>query len=123
MDIILNAASMVPIYEQLIRQIKASIADGTLAPGTVLPSVRMLAAELSISALTVKKAYDHLETEHIIVTVHGKGSYVADASPALMAEQRQKEIEAAFSDAVAMARASGLTDGDIRQLIGLLLEE
>ena len=123
MDIILNSASMIPIYEQLIRQIKAKIADGDLAPGTALPSVRVLAAELQISALTVKKAYDRLEAEHVIVTVHGKGSYVADTTPGLMTEARQREVESTLSDALARARASGMSTEEIRELIDILLEE
>ena len=61
MQIILNNSSMVPVYEQLTGQIKHAIIDGALAEGEVLPSVRNLSAELRISALTVKKAYDKLE--------------------------------------------------------------
>ena len=61
MNMIINHMSMDPIYEQIIAQIKAQIIDGTLEKGAVLPSVRALAKDLKISALTVKKAYDLLE--------------------------------------------------------------
>ena len=77
MHIIINNSSMVPIYEQIIDQIKSAIIRGELQPDTVLPSVRSLSKELKISALTVKKAYDNLEEEGFTVTVHGKGTYVA----------------------------------------------
>ena len=63
MHIIINNSSMVPIYEQIIDQIKTAIIKGELQPDTVLPSVRGLSKELKISALTVKKAYDNLEEE------------------------------------------------------------
>ena len=63
MHIIINHTSMTPIYEQIVSQIRADIINGDLAPGTALPSVRMLSRELKISALTVKKAYDYLEEE------------------------------------------------------------
>ena len=63
MHIIINNSSMVPIYEQIIDQIKSAIIRGELQPDTVLPSVRSLSKELKISALTVKKAYDNLEEE------------------------------------------------------------
>ena len=68
---------MQPIYEQITDQIKAMIIDGTLKEEEMLPSVRTLAKELKISALTVKKAYDFLEEEGFVVTVHGKGSFIA----------------------------------------------
>ena len=94
MNMIINHMSMDPIYEQIIAQIKAQIIDGTLEKGAVLPSVRALAKDLKISALTVKKAYDLLEEEGLIVTVHGKGSFVSEASKSQMKLARQKETEA-----------------------------
>ena len=74
MQIILNNTSMIPIYEQLVDQIKNQIIAGTLRETDVLPSVRTLSGTLRISALTVKKAYDKLEEEGFVVTVHGKGT-------------------------------------------------
>ena len=65
---------MIPIYEQITGQINAMIMDGRLLEETPLPSVRTLSADLKISALTVKKAYDCLEADGFIVTVQGKGS-------------------------------------------------
>ena len=73
MHIIINHTSMTPIYEQIVSQIRADIINGDMAPGTALPSVRMLSRELKISALTVKKAYDALEEEGVV------GSDVAEA--------------------------------------------
>ena len=72
MHIILNHTSMVPIYEQIMDYMKSAIISGELKPGEGLPSVRALAAELKISALTVKKAYDRLEEDGFVVTVHGR---------------------------------------------------
>ena len=77
MKIIINSSSMVPIYEQIMDQIKSLITGGDLKQNDALPSVRTLAKELKISALTVKKAYDNLEQEGFTVTIHGKGTYVA----------------------------------------------
>ena len=79
MNIIINHSSMQPIYEQIMGQIKDSILLFLLNEDTALPSVRTFAKELKVSALTVKKAYDGLEEEGFIVTVHGKGSFVACA--------------------------------------------
>ena len=79
--------------------------------------VRALAAELKISALTVKKAYDLLEEEGYIATVHGKGSYVKDADPEMMAEQRYREIEEEMELIVEKARSYGMEEEQIVQLL------
>lgn len=121
MNMIINHMSMDPIYEQIIAQIKAQIIDGTLEKGAVLPSVRALAKDLKISALTVKKAYDLLEEEGLIVTVHGKGSFVSEASQSQMKEARQTEAD--LEEAVQKGRMRGLTDEEIRTLFNLIMEE
>ena len=123
MHIIINNASMVPVYEQLIDQIKQEIISGTLQEGEVLPSVRGFANELKISALTVKKAYDRLEEEGFVVTVHGKGTYVAATDWQLALEARKKSVEEDFSLAVDRAKALGLTDEEIREILEILLSE
>ncbi|HIV13694.1 MAG TPA: GntR family transcriptional regulator, partial [Candidatus Pullilachnospira stercoravium] len=94
MKIIINNSSMMPIYEQVVEQIKTMIVRGDLKKDDILPSVRTLARDLKISALTVKKAYDNLEQDGFIVTVHGKGSYVAGAGSDFLQEERKKEVEA-----------------------------
>lgn len=123
MHIILNHMSMIPVYEQIVGYIKSAIINGDLQSGEALPSVRVLAADLKISALTVKKAYDRLEEEGFVVTVHGKGSFVAQTDTALAEEARRREAENVFSHAVETVRAAGLTDEEIRALVDILLEE
>ena len=86
MNIIVNNSSMQPIYEQIGEQIKGLIMKGELKSDDMLPSVRTLAKELRVSALTVKKSYDTLEQEGFVITVHGKGSFVAAANAQLMME-------------------------------------
>ena len=92
MKIIINTSSMVPIYEQIIDQIKTMIRKQELKQNDQLPSVRALSKELKISALTVKKAYDELEREGFTVTIHGKGSYVTAANTELMMEEQKKDV-------------------------------
>ncbi len=123
MRIIINTSSMVPIYEQIMDQIKKMVISKERKNGDNLPSVRALAAELKISALTVKKAYDLLEEEGYIATVHGKGSYVKDADPEMMAEQRYREIEEEMELIVQKARSYGMEEEQIVQLLDLILEE
>lgn len=123
MHILLNNSSMVPIYEQLTDQVKQEIINGHLKENESLPSVRTLSAELRISALTVKKAYDRLEEEGFVVTVHGKGSYVAATDRQLAMEARKKAVEDDFAAAVEKARAVGFSKDDILDIVALVLED
>ena len=123
MHILLNNGSMVPIYEQLTDQVKQEIINGHLKENESLPSVRALSAELRISALTVKKAYDRLEEEGFVVTVHGKGTYVAATDRELAMEARRKAVEDDFAAAVEKARAVGFTRNDILDIVALVLED
>ena len=122
MRIIINSSSMVPIYEQIADQIKTLVRDGELKENDNLPSVRALSKDLRISALTVKKAYDSLEGEGFVVTVHGKGTYIAAVNPGLLMEEQKKELEADLEMAVQKGRRYGISDEDIRTLFELILE-
>lgn len=123
MHIIINHSSMVPIYEQIVNRIKTEISRGELRADTMLPSVRGLSNQLKISALTVKKAYDCLEEEGYVVTVHGKGTFVASANPGLLAEAQQREVEEALGLALEKARGCGMDREQVRQLFALMMED
>ena len=86
MDILLRNTGGQPIYEQIADQIKGQILDGSLAAGTALPSIRLLARDLRISVITTKRAYEELEREGLIQTVPGKGSFVAPQNRELLRE-------------------------------------
>lgn len=122
MKIIINTSSMVPIYEQIVDQIKTLIRNKELKENDILPSVRSLAKELKISALTVKKAYDNLESEGFTITVHGKGTYVAATNTELLLEEQKKELEADLEQAIQKGRRCGIRDEDIKELFELILE-
>ena len=122
MRIIINNTSMVPIYEQIMEQIKKAIASGELSEGSMLPSVRGLAAELRISALTVKKAYDRLEEEGLTVTVHGKGTFVTETNRELVKEQQRMMAEQELQKVVEKA-LRGLTKQELRDLFEMIMEE
>ncbi len=123
MDIIISNSSMQPIYEQIVLQIKAKIMNGELKEETMLPSVRALAKEIKVSALTVKKAYDALEEEGFVVTVHGKGSFITLANQALMLEEKKKEVEADLEMAIRKGRSCGMSDEELTQLFQIVLED
>lgn len=122
MHIIIQNSSQTPIYEQITRQIKEKIAKGELQAGAPLPSVRSLAKELKISALTVKKAYDGLEQEGFVTTVHGKGSFVAGIGRDLLDEEARKELERRLEEITRMAAQIGVGREELKSLIDLFME-
>lgn len=123
MNIILNNSSMIPIYEQIVDQIKNQIIAGIIIENEALPSVRALSAELKISALTVKKAYDRLEEEGFVITVHGKGTFVAATDKNLAIEARRKAVEDDFTNAIQKAKAVGMTADEVREIVEIILED
>ena len=123
MNIIVNNTSMQPIYEQIVEQIKGMIMQGQMQQEEMLPSVRTLSKDLRISALTVKKAYDTLEQEGFIITVHGKGSFVAGVNQNLLLEEQKKEVERDLDAAIRKGKSCGMNVEDLRQLFDLLMDE
>ena len=123
MNIIINNSSMKPIYEQIVEQIKGRILEGSLKQGAPIPSVRSLSKDLRISALTVKKAYDTLEAEGFVVTIHGKGSFVSGVNQNLMLEEQRKEVERDFETAIRKGKSCGMTGEEMIQLCEIILGE
>jgi GntR family transcriptional regulator len=101
-----------PMYLQIMEQIRARIAAGDWPAGKELPSIRALAAGLSVSVITVKRAYLDLESEGVIVTRHGKGSFVADVN-GLAGELKDEELEEHLARAAEIGRQLGLTEQEI----------
>lgn len=114
---------MQPIYEQIVSQMKAAIMQGKIKEEAALPSVRSLAKDLHVSALTVKKAYDALEEQGFIITVHGKGSFVACANQELLLEEKRKEVESDLEAVIRKSRSIGMTDSELKALFTLIMED
>ena len=119
MDIIIDNSASVPIYEQLRNQIRDQIINDVLAYDEQLPSIRVLAKDLSISIMTVKKAYDALEADGFIVTRQGKG-FVAEKNENVAREILQKEIEGHMEAVVAIAKDHGIAKKDIVAMLDVL---
>lgn len=122
MEIIISNSSDKPIYEQIASQIKGKIIAGQLAPGEMLPSMRLLAKELRISVITTKRAYSDLERDGFIETVTGKGSFVAVQNTALFREEQLRQVEVCLNKAVELARASDIDLTELIELIKILYE-
>ncbi len=123
MDFIISNANNQPIYEQICSQIKAAIISGELKPGELLPSIRNLAKDLKISVITTKRAYDELELEGYICTVHGKGSFVAEKNIELLREAQLKEIELHMQKILEIAPSCNLDSTDLLEMFRFFIEE
>jgi len=122
-DIIISNTSSVPIYEQITAQIKKNIINGNLKEGEALPSMRTLAKELKISVITTKRAYEELESAGFIVTVMGKGSFVAKKNLELIKEEQLKQIEQYIKCAVEQAQMNGISLKELIEIVKILYGE
>lgn len=118
----LSDASGVPYYRQVVDQVAQLIRSGQLAPGSRLPSVRELAAELLVSLITVRRSYADLEAAGLIVRRQGQGTYVADHVETASRKQALNEAHALLSDAVSNARRLGLGLSELRRFLDKLLD-
>ena len=123
MRIVVFNSSDIPIYQQIVNQIKSEIISGKLREEECLPSIRGLAKELRISVSTTKKAYEELEKEGYIFSVGGKGSFVAPQNSAMLRESRLKQVEELLAQAHDMAELYGLTKAEVFELLSILYEE
>ncbi len=123
MKIIINNSSMIPIYTQIIQQVKAQIASGTLKENDALPSVRTMSSDLKISALTVKKAYDELESEGFVVTVHGKGTYVSGSNSEYIRENQVREVEEDIRKIFEKAAQYDISVEDLKEMFEMMADE
>ncbi len=123
MNIIISNSSDIPIFKQISTSIKTSIYDGELEEGEALPSVRILANDLKISFLTVKRAYDELEAEGLIKTIPGKGSFIAPKNLELMKEEKLKEIQDLMDQIYKIAKLSNISKEEIKELFTIIFEE
>jgi DNA-binding transcriptional regulator YhcF (GntR family) len=103
-----------PMYLQIMEQIRARIAAGDWPAGKELPSIRALAAGLNVSVITVKRAYLDLENEGVIVTRHGKGSFVADVN-GLAGELKEEQLDEHLAQAAGIGRLLGLTPDELAE--------
>ncbi len=120
LNIIISNTSGQPIYEQITSQIKRMILSGGLNEGDALPSMRLLAKELRISVITTKRAYEELERDGLIVSVTGKGSFVAPKNLLLVREEHLKAIESHMQEIVALSAACNLTLDELIDMLTII---
>lgn len=96
MIFVVDTSSSIPVYAQIVEQVKHAIATGVLQPGDSLPSLRETSLKLKINPLTVSKAYKQLEGEGILVTLHGTGSFIADSVKGVAADYARQTLSQAI---------------------------
>ena len=116
MKIIISNSSSVPIYEQIKNQIIDQIISDELNEGEAIPSIRLLASDIKISVMTIKKAYDELESEGYIKSVQGKGTFVAPKNKELVRENANKEIESYIEKIIDIANRFNINKKEILDL-------
>lgn len=117
MDIIINVADGVPIYRQIVNQIKYLVASGLLQPGEELPPIRTLALQLKVTPNTVVKAYDELESSGVVHKRRGAGTYVSEGRPLLAYRERRRIIEQRIDALLAEAHQLNFTAEDILRML------
>ena len=113
MKIIISGNSDLPIYLQIINQIKEQILSGQIEENQKLPSMRALAKELGISFITTKKSYEELEKQGLINTVPGKGCFVSHFNKELVYEAKMREIEEILEKAIDLSNMIGLSKEEL----------
>ena len=119
--VILNTVNM-PIYEQIVNQIRDAVINGELKAGEGMPSIRVLAKELTVSVITTKRAYEELEKDGFLYTIPAKGCYVAPRNKELLREENLKKIEGHIDEILSLAAACGLSQADILEMVRFAME-
>ncbi len=114
MQITIDIDSEVPLFSQIVGEIKAAVQAGAVAPGNPLPSIRQLANDLDLNNKTVAKAYRLLERDSIIVTKGYRGTFVHPGAVQNAGVDLNAWVQTKLSDVVAMCRQKGATDSEIR---------
>ena len=117
MDITVSLKDGVPIYRQIVNQIKYLMASGHLLPGEELPPIRTLALQLKVTPNTVVKAYGELEAAGLILTRRGAGTYVSDVTSRLADRERRRLIEQRIDALLAEAHQLNFTPDEVMRVL------
>ena len=123
MKMIISNSSSIPIYEQIKKSIINQILEGELNEDELLPSIRVLAGDIKISAMTIKKAYDELEKEGYLKSIQGKGTFVAPKNTELAKEQAQKDIEKYIEKIVDISNRFEIDENDVIEMFKMIYGE
>ena len=117
MDIRISLTDGVPIYRQVVNQIKYLVASGQLLPGDELPPIRVLAQQILVNPNTVVRAYQQLEAENVVRKRRGAGTYIAEVGSPLAREERQKILAERADILLAEARQMNVAFDELMRLL------
>jgi len=117
MDIIIDLAEGVPIYRQIVNQVKYLVASGLLLPGEELPPIRTLALQLKVTPNTIVKAYDELEISGVVHKRRGAGTYISEGRQQMARRERQRIIEQRIDALLAEAHQLNFSADDILRIL------
>ena len=120
MKIVISTTVNMPIYEQIVNQIRDAVISGALKEKEGMPSIRVLAKDLAVSVITTKRAYEELEKEGVIESVPGRGFYVCEQKNDHLREKQMMNIESRMSDLLAECENAGMTIGDVIDMVRVL---
>jgi GntR family transcriptional regulator len=121
LEFILSQTDGRPMYLQIMELIKSQVTLGDWPQGFKLPSIREMAVATKVSVITVKRAYQELESEGVIVTQHGKGSFISEINN-LSAQIKEQEMDKYLNQAIAIARSIGMSVEQLQKRLAELVE-
>ena len=116
MEILISFQSKIPIYEQIVMQIKKKIIEGQLEVGTLLPAMRTFAKTLNVSVITVQKAYEILQEEGFITSVVGKGTFVTIPKINVLKDQKKEELIAKMKQIINLGYSNGYNKEELMKI-------
>ena len=118
MEIVIDTSDSVPVFAQLINQIKKAVLSGELRSGAALPSIRQLANDMGLNHNTVAKAYRLLERDAVIETKGYRGTFIHPDAKTNSAVDLNAWVTSTLSETIKTLRGSGVTDSEIRIAFG-----
>lgn len=123
MKIVILPQGTLAIYEQIVNQLKNAVLTGELKAGEALPSIRSLAADLGVSVITTKRAYEEMEKEGLIRSVAGKGFYVCEYNTDYLKEKQLMMLEKRLGEVIEEAKQAGVSCEDFVDMAQTLYKE
>jgi len=122
LNVVVSFFSQVPIYEQIQNQIKELVLTGELKPGESLPSMRLMAKDLKVSLITVRRAYEELEREGVITTLHGRGCFVSDINVDKIKEININMLKERLEEIVVFSKTCGISKEEFKNMLDEMYE-
>ena len=123
MKILISNTSESPLYQQIKDQLKSAIFAEEIVAGDALPSIRILANELKVSVLTIRRVYDELESEGFVVSQVGIGTFVSTGNLELLRDSKRRLVEEKMQEMVQISKAFGITKDEMNVMLDILYEE